>query len=467
MNPSDLVITGVGMVSSIGIGRDAFSQSLLAGRSGMVAMEDIDTLSDEQKNTDYVVRRYRFLDGKVRLDPRTAVTAPIVDFDAKQFVKPRKALKVMCREIQTGYAASQLAVHDAGLDHYLPAELDAEPDYRRGGKIASDRIGTVFGSEMLYGPPAELSDAFAACIDEQGNVDTTPFGAAAMRGITPLWMLKYLPNMPACHFGIVVNAHGPNNTITVGDTSGPAAFIEGCGYLRRDIADVMVVSAVGSRLNATRALFTEDQPLASVCDPIALASRPHARNADGLVRGEAAGSLVLETIESARLRDRRPIATVCGTASRFIPSGSFKTNQRTAAIRPDAGRGSTAAIVAAIEGAMAQAGITAEQVGAVVGHAFGDPIIDACERAAIDQVARDVPLTFPAGLIGHTSAASGMMVLLAACVCTQSQQIPPVPHASLCEKALNVSDQARPLKKPYVIAIAHTSPGNATAVVLK
>lgn len=467
MNPSDLVITGVGTVSSIGIGRDAFAESLLCGRSGLLRMEDVDTLSDEQRAMDYLVRRYRYLDGEVRLDPRTAVTAPIVDFDAKQFVKPRKALKVMCREIQTGYAASQLAVSDAGLDRYLPAELDAEPDYRRGGKIASDRIGTIFGSEMLYGPPAELTDAFAACIDEEGNVDTRPFGAAAMRGITPLWMLKYLPNMPACHYGIVVNAHGPNNTITIGDTSGPAALIEGCGYLRRDIADVVIVAAVGSRLNATRALFTEDQPLASVCDPISRASRPHAKDADGLVRGEAAGSLVIETKDSAQQRDRTPIARVYGAASRFIPSVSFKTDQRTAEIRPDAGRGSTAAIVAAIDAAMRQAGITADQIGAIVGHAFGDPIIDACEREAIRQIAPHVPVTFPAGLIGHTSAASGMMVLLAACVCVHAKQIPPVPHASLCEEEMNVSDQARGLGKPYVIAIAHTSPGNATAIVLK
>lgn len=466
MNPSDLVITGLGMVTSIGIGRKAFTRSLLDGTSGVVAMPDVDTTQDERNSVDHVARRYRDVDGNPKLEQRTAVAAPICGFDAKLFVKPRKALKVMCHEIQTAYAASQLAVTDAGLDGFLPAELRARPGYERGGRLACDRIGTVFGSEMLYGNPSELKDAFAACITDAGGVDLTRFGAAATRGITPLWMLKYLPNMPACHFGIVVNAHGPNNTLTVGDTSGPAALIEACGYLRRGIADVMIVTAAGSRLNATRALFTEDQPIASVFDPPSRSSRPHAAGADGLVRGDGAGGLILEHAHTAEVRGHRPIARVAGYASRFLPSAAFVSGERTAAIRPDAGRGSTAAIMAAMRGALSMAGITADQLGGIVGHGFGDPIIDACERAAIEQLAPAVPLTLPAALLGHTSAASGMMSVLAACVMVQTQEIPPVMHAKDCPSGLNVSDRSRKLVKKHVLAIAHTSPGNATAVVI-
>ncbi|TWT56178.1 beta-ketoacyl-[acyl-carrier-protein] synthase family protein [Allorhodopirellula solitaria] len=473
MKSSDIVITGVGMVSSIGVGREAFTKALLNGDSGVRHFDEQATASSED-----VVLQYRTENGNLELVGETAVVAGLVDFNAKQFVTPRKALKVMCREIQTAYAASQLAVKDAGLHAYLPAEPAAEPSsqtpcYTESGKIQSHRIGTVFGSELLYGPPLELSDAYADSVDSDGVFDPSEFGNSAMRHITPLWLLKYLPNMPACHYSIVLNAHGPNNSLTVGDVSGAAALIEACGYLHRGIADFLVVSASGTRLNATRASFTEDQPLATVVDPIARTSRPHAVDADGLVRGEGAGGLVLERADTAEARGAKPLARVLGFASRFIGSPAFVSGDRNADIRPDAGRGSAAAIVAAMEGALADAAMEAHQVGAVVGHAAGDPVLDACEREALTQVLPNAAVILPATLLGHTGAASGMMGLLAGCVCLQTKQIPPVPHADLCQSSggadiepLNVSDQLRPLESPIVMVITHTSPGHAIAVIL-
>lgn len=482
MKSSDLVITGVGMVSSIGVGRQSFTESLLGGVSGVKRLD-----GETSEENEHVTRRYRTVDGEAVLDEETAVVASLVDFDGKDFVKPRKALKVMCREIQTAYAASQLAVQDAGLQPYLPAipadESQGQPSrvggkgvrpcYTDGGRIQSDRIGTVFGSEMLYGTPEELSDAFHDCLGEDDNFYPSQFGNAAMKRITPLWLLKYLPNMPACHFSIVLNAHGPNNSITVGDTSGQAALIEACGYLKRGIADFMVVSASGSRLNATRALFTEDQPLAKVVEPVSLSSRPHAMDADGLVRGEGAGGVIIERAEMANARGVKPIGKVTGYASRFLPSHAFANNNQNADLRPDAGRGNPVAIVSAMRGAMKEAGVTADQLGAIVGHACGDPVLDACERQAINEVAPETPVILPSSLLGHTGAASGMMGLLAACVTLQSGKISPVPHAEGCVDAsgkmqpLNVSSSVRPLEKRVVLAIAHTSPGNATAVVIE
>ena len=253
----------------------------------------------------------------------------------------------------------------------------------------------------------------------------------------------------------------------MGDTSGPAAFIEACGYLNRGIADVVVVAAAGSRLNATRALFTEDQPIASICNPPSRSSRPHAVDADGLVRGEGAGGLIVERAESAKVRNCKPIAKIAGHASRFVPSPAFGRDERTAEIRPDAGRGSTAAVLAAARGALSMAGITADELGAIVAHGYGDPVIDASERAAVLELAADVPVALPASAVGHTSAASGMMGLLAACVIVREQTVLPVHHAEDCAEGLNVSDRSRKLKKPFVLAFAHTSAGNATAIVLE
>jgi 3-oxoacyl-[acyl-carrier-protein] synthase II len=67
----------------------------------------------------------------------------------------------------------------------------------------------------------------------------------------PLWLLKYLPNMPACHIGIRYDARGPNNTIAEGDVSSLLAIAEAADTIRRDLADVMIVGGTGSRLNVT------------------------------------------------------------------------------------------------------------------------------------------------------------------------------------------------------------------------
>ncbi|PHQ34095.1 beta-ketoacyl-[acyl-carrier-protein] synthase family protein [Rhodopirellula bahusiensis] len=461
MNRSDIVITGVGVVSSIGLGREAFTQSLLNADSGVIELVD-STVGDRNATA-----RYKFVEGQsgdTEQQSQIQIGAPITDFDPKLFVKPRKALKVMCREIQTSFAASQMAIEDAGLTSLLPAEPTDQA--KKSGRIAVDRIGTVFGSEMLYGDPEELADAFAACMTEAGEIDRSKFGNAAMRSITPLWMLKYLPNMPACHVGIAVNSHGPNNTLTVGDVSGPNAVLESCGYLRRGIADIMVAAAAGSRMNTTRTMFTEDQPLTDASDPVERSSRPHAKDAKGIVRGEGAACVILETAESASAGNRKPIAKVLGMASRFIPSAAFAEGQFTSSSEENAGRGSAAAIDAAIQAALSDAGLTAGDIGLVVGHGMGDPIIDAQEAKAIEKALPGVPVTLPIGLLGHTGAATGMMGLTAAVVAAQRGTAPPVSHASDCPDTLKVVPTSTPLAKPNVIALSHTSHGSATAVIV-
>src|SRR5215471_20956513 len=110
--PREVVITGLGVVSPIGIGTEAFAASLRAGRSG--------------------VRPIRLFDASgfpVRIG------AEVADFDPKAYVRPRKSLKVMSREIQFGFAAADAAMNEAGLTFN-----NTEPD----------RLGVVFGADMMY-----------------------------------------------------------------------------------------------------------------------------------------------------------------------------------------------------------------------------------------------------------------------------------------------------------------------------
>ena len=208
----EIVITGVGVVSPIGIGREAYWESLLAGRSGVAPLSRV-------QDSDLPVK----FGGEVK------------DFDGKKYVKPRKSLKVMCREIQTGYSASLLALDDAGLEQ---------------GDVESERMGVVLGSEMFYCELDELADAYRKCVID-GQIHAELWGEGAMSDLYPLWMLKYLPNMVACHIGISHDARGPNNTITLGEASSLLAISEATRIIERGHADVMIAGGAGNRLNLT------------------------------------------------------------------------------------------------------------------------------------------------------------------------------------------------------------------------
>src|SRR5262245_41166603 len=173
-NSRDVVITGLGVVSPIGIGTEAFTASLRAGRSGVRAI----TLFDA---SGFPVR----------------IGAEVVDFDPKAYVRPRKSLKVMSREIQFGFAAADMAMTAAGLQQ---------------GQAEPDRFGVVFGAEMIYCELDELEAVYRRCMTE-GKFDFGRWGEAMMGEMFPLWMLRNLPNMVACQIAIVHDARGPNNTI--------------------------------------------------------------------------------------------------------------------------------------------------------------------------------------------------------------------------------------------------------------
>ena len=129
MPQSNVVITGMGVVSAIGIGCDNFFESLLQKKSAVTSL--LNRVDD----------RCEF-EG----DPKPAglwVGAPILDFEGKQYIKPRKAMKVMCREIQTAFASSLMAVESSGLESYIPATNESVLQPRD--------FGTVFGSEIFYG----------------------------------------------------------------------------------------------------------------------------------------------------------------------------------------------------------------------------------------------------------------------------------------------------------------------------
>ncbi len=432
--PSDVVVTGMGVVSAIGIGVEAFWDSLRDGKSGIGSL-DVREDSGPKPPPGW---RQSALSGHW-------IGGPILGFEAAQFVRPRKALKVMGRELQTAFAAAQMAMDQAGL----PAALDSV-------QITRDQVATIFGSQMLYGPASELLDAVRHSMDATKHCDITKFGTAAMREVMPLWMLKYLPNMAACHVGIAIGALGPNNTIVGGDVSATSAMMESVGALQRGIATVVVCGATGSRIDETYLVYRGDSPVATMQDNVECSSRPHATDSVGVVPAEAAAALVLETVASATTRSVASIATVAGYASRFMKPLALL-------------RGSAGGIRLAIEGALSSAGMTANDIGLVVSHGTGDPQRDAAEREALSQSLPAVPVCLPVAIAGHSGAATGAIHLIAAVLSLVHQTIPATPPHGTIHAALagRVSTRPRPLQKPAVLVLTHNSHGAANAVILR
>ena len=179
------VVTGLGVLSSIGSDLETFWQGLLAGKSG--------------------IKRIGLFDPS---ELPCQIAGEMTDFDAKNFLekKDRKQLRVMARTIQLAVACAQSAINNSKVDK---------------SAINLTRFGVIFGAGMVAMELPETADAAAVCqMPERGKIDLKLWGTKGLEVIQPLWMLRYLPNMLACQVSILHDAQGPNNTITQDDVVG-------------------------------------------------------------------------------------------------------------------------------------------------------------------------------------------------------------------------------------------------------
>lgn len=216
----------------------------------------------------------------------------ITDFEPQQFVRPRKALKVMSRDIQLAFAAADLACTQAGV---APGTVDPE------------RLGVLFGADMIAAELPEMVNAYHACMVD-GQFDFSRWGQRAIAELFPLWMLKYLPNMPACHIGIARDARGPNNSLTLAEVSSLSAVTEAVRIIqprsgRRDDCRRHQL-AHHPTIWVRRGAYQVSQ---RVNDPAA-ACRPFDADRDGMVHGEGSGAFVLESREHAEARGAKILA---------------------------------------------------------------------------------------------------------------------------------------------------------------
>jgi 3-oxoacyl-[acyl-carrier-protein] synthase II len=427
-------ITGLGVVTPLGLGADATFNALLEKNPGV---NRIDAFKPD-----------RF---------PCQIAAQLDSFSARKFVPKsyRKAVKVMARDIEIAVAAADMAFRDAGI---VTKGLDdlGEPT------IASDRLGCNIGAGLICTELDELGMAVNTATSD-GRFDYKQWGEHGMNNLTPLWLLKYLPNMLSCHVTIIHGAEGPSNCITCGDASAQLAVAESALYLQRGVVDVAICGAAESKLNPMGLL--RQGKLNRLCtdrnDQPATAVRPFDVDHAGTAIGEGGALLILEHIDHARNRDATIYAELIGCGAACDP-------QAIDVLRPTAGN-----LEHAIRRAMADAEITPDDVDMILTYGTGVPGEDAAEaaawHAALGERAGSVPACSFTGATGSMFAGAGSVQLAIAAKAIQQQVVPPTLNfktaAENCE--LNLAPDPRQGDIHCVITGAYTVGGQSGVCVLK
>ncbi|MFN9368929.1 MAG: beta-ketoacyl-[acyl-carrier-protein] synthase family protein [Planctomycetia bacterium] len=413
----DIVITGLGVVSPIGIGSEPVWESLAAGSSGV-----------------------RLIDLFDASELRVRFGGQVSDFDPRHYVRPRKSLKVMSREIQMGFAAADLAMADAGLT---------------AGSFTPERCGVVFGGDMIYADLEDLDQAYRRSIAD-GRFSFPLWSEAIHEELHPLWLLKHLPNMTASHVAIAHDARGPNNSIVLGDVSGLLAVAEAASVIERGWADIMLAGGSGCRLHPTALVARGDALLSHRADDCRRACRPFDRGRDGLVNGEGAGVVVLESRAHAERRGARMRGRFLGGAARCESVG------RTGGL---SGR----SLQLAIRAACSSAGLEPGGIGHVNAHGVGTIDMDRLEARAIAAELGDVPVTAPKSFFGHLGAGGGVVELMVSLLGLERGLVPftinhedPDPDCPVNV----VRGTPLPGRPPTAMAVNICSTGQAVAVVV-
>lgn len=373
MNPSEVVITGIGVVSPIGIGREPFWESLLAGRSGIRPLGGFDVS-----------------------ELPTRIGGLVPDFDPRPFVAQRKSLKLMCRDAMLGIAAARLAWQDAAIAD---------------GAVAPERVGIVLGADRIVTSLEDSLPSYLASIAD-GRFDFARWILVGIPQTYPLSFLKVLPNMIGSHVSITQDARGPNNTIHHGEVSSLVSVIEAARVLGRGAADVMIAGGAASEMQPYNLMANcPTRRLSRRNDDPAGAVRPFDADRDGQVWGEGAAALVLETRRHAEARGANVLAALAGWSHpcERVPLG---------------GEIQGTAIRRALGEAIARAGLTPGEIGHLNAHGLATPRDDVIEAQAIRDVLGDVPVTALKSYFGNLGAAGGAVELAASVLALGRHRVP-------------------------------------------
>ncbi len=413
------VLTGFGVISPIGSGPDAIWQALVAGTPG------VHTIT--QLNPEHLPSR---MAGEVR------------NFSAKALIEKsyRRTLNAMARTVEFGVIGCQLAMQDAGLAK---------------GTIAPERIGVEFASVMGATELDDLGPASKHSISaDRVEPDMAVWGREGLSQVPPLWMLKYLPNMPACHATILFDMKGPSNTQIPGDTAGTVALGEALRIIRRGAADVMLVGGSEAKIHPlSLSRFNLFASFSKRNDNPEGAIRPFDRDRDGTAPGEGVAAFTLESLDHALARKAKIYGEVVSVAS-------------------GVDRGLTGPGMArVIRNALKSAGIEPSEIDHVNAHGTGTVRGDAFEARAIAEVfGKSVPVFAPLAQFGNLGAGSGLMELACSVLALKNGQLPGTLNHAAPDPACPITVHTgapRPIAKPYAVKLSYTDLGQSSAVVIR
>lgn len=361
----NLVITGMGAVTPIGIGVENYWNNLIAGKCGV---------------------------GRItRFDPEDSpvkIAAQVKDFNPDDFMS-KKQSREMDLFMQYGYAASEEALTDAGIkEDTVPAE----------------RMGIVVGTAM----------AGVSIISETQDGLST----GAHKKVSPRFVPKFIGNIAAAQIAIAKGYRGPSLTVSTACSSGADAIGTAAMLLLAGEADaILAVGAEASLCPVVVAGLASAHALSTNNENPQTASRPFDKTRDGFVFGEGGGAVLLETEEHAKKRGADIKARLLGFAN--CTDGYHVT-----APHPD-GIGAIACMADAIK----KAGISTNDIDYINTHGTSTPMGDTIETNAIKTLfgshAYEMAVTSTKGATGHMMGAGGITETIACIKAVQEGIIPP------------------------------------------
>ena len=360
-----VAITGLGVISAIGAGKDAFWQALKAGHCGIKRVS--------------------------KFDPSpypTQFAAQLNGFDFGAYID-HKWSRRMDLTSQMAVSAAKMAVKDANID------LDKED---------RERIGVVVGTAM----------AGHAFILEQHDV----YKEKGPMRINPFTALTVFPDAPASFISIELGLYGPSFSLATACSSALDAVGYAFNAIRKRELDVILMGgAEATVFPQAFSAFCMLRAMSQRNDDPERSSRPFDKERDGFVLGEGAGMLVLEDLEHAKKRGAHVYAEILGF-------GMTCDAYHMTAPEPS-GRQATRAIQIALR----DAGVKPTDINYINAHGPSTPLNDKTETLVIKQVfgqyAYQVPVSATKSMIGHLIGAAGAVELIATTLTLEHQVIPP------------------------------------------
>lgn len=360
-----VVVTGLGIISPVGIGIESFWSNLLDGKSGIgpVTKFDVSEMS-------------------------TKIAGEVKDFNASDYIDKKEAKRM---DLYTQYAvsAARMAVEDSGLD------LE---------KTDLDRMAVILGSGIggLY------------TMEEQCRVlvDKGP------KRISPFLVPMMIVNMAAGQISITLGAKGPNYTVVSACASGTNAVGDAFNLIQRGSADIVVTGGTEASITPLGfAGFCSMKAMSTRNDEPTKASRPFDRDRDGFVMGEGSVILILESLEHAQKRGAKIYAEVLGY-------GASADAHHITAPAPE-GEGAARAMSIAIR----DAGLRPEDIDYINAHGTSTDLNDKYETLAIKQVfgehAKSVLVSSTKSMTGHLLGAAGALELAVLALAIRDNKVPP------------------------------------------